>query len=185
MITMAFKKRRSKALTNYKKRIALLKSGSTRLVVRKSNRQITLQLVGYEPNGDKIKAAAYSSELSSLGWLPKCNIPTAYLTGMLLAKKAQKAGFSGECILDIGLYKPISGNVVFSAAKGFVDGGMSLKSNIEMDENRISGKHIMQYAVEGSAKKGHSEFSEYEKAKINVKELDKLFESVKKKINSE
>ena len=63
-----------------------------------------------------------------MGWEPRCNIPTAYLTGLLLAKK-----WKGEATLDIGLYKPVKGSVVFAAAKGAQDGGLKLGANIEID----------------------------------------------------
>lgn len=175
------KRRRSKSLTNYKKRIALLKGRMQRVVVRKSNRTITMQIIKYDPNGDKISVAASSSELKAIGWFPKPNLPTAYLTGMLLAKKASEKGINGPMALDIGLYKPIKGNVIFSAAKGFKDNGMDLLSEIEIDEDRISGKHIAKYAGTGT-KKGKSEFSLYEKNKVNVKELDKAFGEAKAKI---
>ncbi len=179
---MVLKRRRAKALTNYKKRVALLKSRLPRVVIRKSNRSITAQIVEYAPDGDMVKLAVNSAELKKLGWLPKRNIPTAYLTGMLLAKKAVEKGMSGSFILDTGLYKPIKNNVVFSAAKGCMDNGLDLGANIEADPARIAGRHIAAYAAKGSAGKGHSEFSSYSKASVDVKSIDKLFEEVKKKI---
>ncbi|OJI08156.1 HSal18 [Candidatus Micrarchaeum sp.] len=175
------KRRRAKSLTNYRKRIAILKGRMPRVVIRRSNRSITAQIISYEPNGDKVKASAVSSELKALGWMPKSNIPTAYLTGMLLAKKAHEKGIKGAMVLDIGLNKPIKGNVIFSAAKGCKDNGLDLVSEIEADESRLSGKHIADYAKTGSGK-GVSEFAQYEKAKLNVKELDKVFADVKGKI---
>ncbi|MCL5680243.1 MAG: 50S ribosomal protein L18 [Candidatus Marsarchaeota archaeon] len=175
------KRRRAKSLTNYRKRIAMLKGRLPRVVIRRSNRSITAQIIDYKPDGDVVMASAVSTELKNMGWLPKSNIPTAYLTGMLLAKKASEKGIKGSMILDIGLHKPIKGNVIFSAAKGCKDNGIDLVSEIEADDDRISGKHIAEYAKMGS-KKGTSEFSLYEKSKLNVKELDKLFEGVKGKI---
>ena len=47
-------RRKREGRTNYKKRLELLKSGSPRLVIRKSNTSITLQLVMYESDGDKV-----------------------------------------------------------------------------------------------------------------------------------
>ncbi len=175
------RRRRAQSLTNYRKRIALLKSRLPRVVIRRSNRAITAQIIAYDPSGDTIMASASSSELKGMGWMPKSNIPTAYLTGMLLAKKAKDKGITGSMVLDVGLNKPISGNVIFSAAKGCKDNGIELLSNIEADESRISGAHISQYAKKG-VKKGSSEFSQYEKAKVDVKELEKAFGEVKNKI---
>ncbi len=59
-----------------------------RVVVRKSNRGISMQVVEYDRSGDKIIASSNSKELKGMGWEPRCNIPTAYLTGMLLGKQA-------------------------------------------------------------------------------------------------
>ena len=132
--------RRKISVTNYKKRIAMLKSGLPRVVVRKSNRGISMQVIAYEPDGDKITASASSSELKAMGWEPRSNMPTAYLTGLLLAKKA--SSMKGmEMVLDIGIYRPVKGSVIFAAAKGAQDGGLKVAGEIEVDEKRISGAH--------------------------------------------
>lgn len=136
----AIRKRRRTSLTNYKKRIAMLKSGMQRVIVRRSNRNILMQIVKYEENGDKVVMSVNSKELAKFDWTPKSNTPTAYLTGLMLAKKAK--AINEEFVLDIGLYKPIKSSVLFAAAKGAVDGGMKIKSNIEFDEKRLSGSHI-------------------------------------------
>jgi large subunit ribosomal protein L18 len=171
--------RRLKAVTNYKKRVAALKSGMKRLVVRKSNRTITLQIVEYGMEGDKVIATSSSRELKGIGWEPRCNIPTAYLTGMLLGKKADK---NSEYILDIGLYRPVGGSVVFAAAKGFSDSGAKLHNSIEFDEKRLTGEHIAKYAE--SKGKEDSQFSTYAKAGFNVKEIHNKFNEVKKHISA-
>ncbi len=175
-------RRRASALTNYDKRLALLKSKLTRLVVRKTNKSIIAQLVGYKKDGDYIIANANSSELKKLEWMPHSNIPTAYLTGALLAKKAKDKDV-GEVVLDMGLYKPVKYNVIFAAAKGCKDNGINLKENIEFDEKRLNGKHIAEYAKK---EKGNQvQFSQYAKAKFDVSKLDEIFDSVRKKIINE
>jgi large subunit ribosomal protein L18 len=171
--------RRRSSKTNYKKRIALLKSGLPRIIIRKSNRGIIAQLVSYNPKGDIVVSSASSKELEAQGWLPRANIPTAYLTGMLLAKKA-KGKYQGNVVLDIGLYKPVKSSVVFAGARGAVDGGMGVINSIEVDQDRISGKHIEDYAR--SMKEGSVQFSAYGKEKVEVKEIRALFDEVKKKI---
>ncbi len=173
--------RRSDASTNYAKRIAMLKSGMPRVVVRKSNRQILVQLVGYKENGDVVLASAGSKELKKMGWEPRSNIPTAYLTGMLLAKKAKKLAEKG-CILDIGLYRPVQGSVEFAAAKGSKDGGMALRFNAEFDASRITGAHIAKYAA---MKPKGSQFASYVKSGFDVAKISDAFETVKKKILSD
>lgn len=134
------RKRRRLAVTNYKKRIAMLKGNLPRVVIRRSNRSILMQVVRYQEAGDKIEMSVNSKDLSKLEWAPKCNTPTAYLTGLMLAKKAKT--MKDEFVLDIGLFKPIKSSVLFAAAKGAIDGGMKIKSTIEFDEKRISGSHI-------------------------------------------
>src|SRR3989344_7150894 len=104
------KKRRREGKTDYKKRLAFVASGRPRLVVRRSLKNINLQLIEYQEEGDKVIASANSSELIKLGWKhSRGNIPAAYLTGFLLGHKAKKVK---EAILDIGLYKSVKGNVI-------------------------------------------------------------------------
>ena len=172
-------------MTNYKKRIAMLKGGLARVVVRKSNRAINVQIAEYDSTGDKVVTSANSRELKAFGWEPRSNIPTAYLTGLLLAKKAKDMK-GKELILDIGLYRPMKGSVIFAAAKGSVDGGLSILSNIEFDAKRLSGAHISDYTTkkEALAKSG-SQFSAYAKAGFDASKIVERFEEVKKKILSD
>ncbi|MDP6704490.1 MAG: hypothetical protein QF775_03320, partial [archaeon] len=61
-------RRRKSNQTDYRKRLSLLKSGKPRLVVRKSLKNIQVQLVNYTDSGDTILASASSTELNKLGW---------------------------------------------------------------------------------------------------------------------
>jgi large subunit ribosomal protein L18 len=173
------KNRRRSSVTDYKRRIALLKSRLNRVVVRKSNRSIRMQIVEYTEKGDRILASAGSGELAAMQWQPRANIPTAYLTGMLLAKKA-KGMATQEMVLDTGLYKPIKSSVVFAAAKGAIDGGLKIANNIEFDEKRLSGQHISEYAKAA----GKDKFSGYRKANFDAQRMKEIFEELKKKIAS-
>lgn len=166
------RRRRRSSETDYVKRVKELKGGVPRLVVRKSNRGIITQIIKYEENGDKVAAVANSSELKAMGWEPRCNIPTAYLTGMLLAKK-----YKGEANLDIGLAKPVQGSVVFAAAKGAQDGGLKLNGNIEIKPERISGSHIASYSKTVPAR-----FGGYSKAGFDPVKIKEKFEEVKGRI---
>ncbi|MGC8652159.1 MAG: 50S ribosomal protein L18 [Candidatus Micrarchaeia archaeon] len=172
------RRRRKLSLTNYRKRIALLKSSMPRLVVRKSNRTITVQIVRYEPRGDVVIASASSRMLNKFGWEPRANMPTAYLTGLLLAKSSSKLNL-GELVLDIGLYRPISNTVIFAAAKGAQEGGLKLRGNFEVDEKRISGAHIASYAksLEGEAFKRQFAYNA-----LDPKNMEEAFASTKAKI---
>lgn len=136
-------RRRRENKTDYEKRLALLKSGKTRLVVRKSNRFVYAQFCDFREAGDAVVAAACSSELSEFGFAGKCNSPSAYLAGMLAAKRAAAAGVR-EFVLDIGLQSASKGAVVFAALKGAVDAGLKAPHSPEKvpGEDRVAGKHL-------------------------------------------
>jgi large subunit ribosomal protein L18 len=74
------------------------------------------------------------------------NTPAAYLTGMLFAVKAKKAG-QDRAILDIGLNRATTGARVFAALKGAVDAGLEIPYGEEIlpSEERIKGAHIAAY----------------------------------------
>ncbi|MGC8478656.1 MAG: 50S ribosomal protein L18 [Candidatus Micrarchaeia archaeon] len=175
------KKRRKSALTNYKRRIKLLKSGLDRVVIRKSNRAITMQVARFDQKGDIVLTSARSSELKQMGWEPRANVPTAYLTGYLLAQKAKPLGLK-ECILDIGISKPMKSSLAFSAAKGCLDNGLNIRGSFEVDPARLAGSHISEYAK--SASLDSKQFSSYKKSGFDVSKVGQIFEEVKKKIVS-
>lgn len=130
--------------TNYAKRLKMLRARLPRLIVRKSNKYITLQITEYTAKGDKTLATAHSSELKEAGWkYGTKNTPAAYLTGIIAAKKAKDKKVK-KAILDIGSYVPSKGTKLFAALKGAVDGGLEIDYNPEIlpDEKRISGQHI-------------------------------------------
>jgi large subunit ribosomal protein L18 len=171
------RKRRRDSTTDYRSRVAMLKGGLPRVVVRKSNRSIKMQVVEYAEKGDRILASADSRELIAMKWQPRANIPTAYLTGLLLAKKARGIKAEGM-VLDTGLYKPIKSSVVFAAAKGAIDGGLKLANSIEFDEKRLAGQHIQDYAKG----EGKDAFTAYKKESFDAQRITEIFESVKKQI---
>ena len=143
-------RRRHEGKTDYYRRMSLLSSGSPRMVVRKTNRQIIVQLVVPGSEGDRTLVAAYSAELAGYGYEGStASTPAAYLTGMLFAVKALNARYE-EGILDIGLARAKSGARVFAALKGAVDGGLDIPygESILPDEERLKGAHIAEYAPE-------------------------------------
>ncbi|MFH0928779.1 MAG: 50S ribosomal protein L18 [Candidatus Aenigmatarchaeota archaeon] len=139
---MPFKRRREKK-TDYKKRLALLKSGSTRLVIRKSLSNITVQFVSYVPEGDKTLVCAFSTELKKFGWEKNGNVPAAYLTGLLAGKKAKEKKIE-SAVLDTGLQSSTKGSRIYAALKGVLDSGVSVPHSEEIlpSEDRIKGQHI-------------------------------------------
>jgi len=146
-------RRRREGKTDYYQRLKLLASDKPRMVVRRTNRQIIIQLVEATMEGDLTLVAAYSQELESLGYTgAKANTPAAYLTGMLFAKKALAAGYE-EAILDIGLHRATPGARVFAALKGAVKGGLDIPfgEKVLPDDDRVRGVHIAEYDSERSA----------------------------------
>ena len=143
-LTLLSYKRKSKSRTDYKQRLGLLKSRKLRLVVRKALNNISLQVVKYEPNGDKILVSAHSVVLKKHGWtFHRGNIPSAYLTGLLCGKLAKGKGVE-EAILDLGLARSIKGSVQYAAVKGAVDAGIKINCDKEIlpKEDKLNGKSI-------------------------------------------
>jgi len=150
---MPFKRRRLEK-TDYQKRLKLLSSGKPRLVVRKSLNYITAQILGFDKKGDKTLAGVTSKELKKLGWKFACdNLPAAYLTGLLIGKKAMKKKIN-EAILDAGLYPSTKGSRIYATAKGTIDAGLKLPIGEEIlpSEDRIKGKHISNDVEKGFEK---------------------------------
>mgnify|MGYP001608417679 CR=1 FL=1 len=136
-------RRRREGRTDYASRLALLKSGKTRLVVRRTNRYVIAHFAEFDEKGDKTIATATSKELSKYGFAGKSNTPSAYLTGLLCGKLAQKKGVK-EAVLDIGRHDATKGSVLFAALKGASDSGIKIpySDGILPDENRLEGKHL-------------------------------------------
>ncbi|MEK6808858.1 MAG: 50S ribosomal protein L18 [Nanoarchaeota archaeon] len=165
--TVKFRRRRE-GITDYYKRLRLLKSGMPRLVIRKFLNTISAQIVTYSKHGDNVIVSAHSKELNDIGWnMSKGNIPSAYLVGLLLGKKALKKNIN-SAILDLGLITSTKGSRIYSALKGAIDAGIDVPCNKEVlpAENRIKGNHIMEY-------------SKQRNMQCNI---GKLFEEVKDKI---
>jgi large subunit ribosomal protein L18 len=136
-------KRRMEKKTNYAKRIALLKSEKTRLVIRKSLSNISIQFINFKTNGDETIASANSTELKKIGWNKTGNIPAAYLTGLLAGKKAKNKNIK-EAVLDMGLQTSTKGSRIYAALKGVLDSGINVphSKDILPSDQRIKGEHI-------------------------------------------
>lgn len=181
--TVAFRRKRE-GKTNYRKRLKLLLSRKPRLVIRKSLNHIVMQIIEYSPAGDKVIFSAHSSQLEKFGWKAhKGNLPSAYLTGLLLGMRAKDK--VKEAILDAGILKPVKGSAIYAALKGVIDSGINVPHSKDVlpEETRIKGEHISNYAK--SLKDKRQQFSCYIKQGINPETLPELFEDVKKKIMSE
>jgi len=148
---------------------------------------VSLQIVEFHPNGDTVIASANSSELEKFGWKGGSgNTSAAYLTGMLLAKKAKK---NLACVLDIGQMSSVKGATIYAAAKGCVDGGLQVPfaNEIAPAMARIRGEHIAQYAkkLKADKEKYQKQFSGYVKAGFDPENLPVHFDQVKTKIGAQ
>lgn len=157
-------KRRHKGKTNYHKRLELLKSGSSRLVVRKTLKYINAQIADFDKKGDKILVAANSRELKKIGWNFACdNIPAAYLTGLLVGKRSVEKKIN-EAVLDTGLYQSVKGARIYATVKGAKDAGLSvpIDEDVMPTDERLKGEHI------SANEKFKNLASEFEKVKQKI-----------------
>ena len=137
-------RRRREGRTDYRQRARLLRGRVPRAVVRVTLRNVSVQLIDYDPQGDRVVAVAHSRELVEMGWDQATgNIPAAYLTGYLAGKRAKQKGVS-SAVLDIGLKEPTKGSGVFAALKGMVDAGLDIPNGKDVlpTKERLMGKHI-------------------------------------------
>ena len=181
-------RRKRQGLTNYKKRLNLIKSKKNRLVIRKSLNNTTAQLVEYKPNGDKIIVSAHTNELKKMDWKFHCgNIPSAYLTGLLIGKRALKKKIN-SAVLDMGLQKNVKSSRIYAVLKGVVDAGLTIPHSTDIlpPDDRISGKHIADYGSQLSQNQEihQQKFSKYLSRGLRPEQLSEHFSLTRKKIAS-
>ncbi len=143
MRRVKFRRRRVEK-TDYKARLALLKSGLPRLAVRKTNRYVIAQIVKSKEAQDAVVCCANSKELLNYGWsFSLKSIPAAYLTGFLLGTRAKKNKIK-DVILDIGLQRSTKGSRIYAVLKGVIDAGLLAKysEDVMPSKERLSGKHL-------------------------------------------
>ena len=130
------RRRRRESKTNYTKRLLLLKGNVPRLVIRKTNKYVLLQIVESVNAQDKIVSAVSTKELLKHGW-PKekagslKSLAAAYLAGILIAKKAADKKV-GKVILDSGLVPNTKGSRIYAAVKGAAEGNLDIPHNEEI-----------------------------------------------------
>jgi len=159
----------------------MILSGKTRVVVRKSKRNIVVQFVNARLDGDETVITARSIELRKFGWkFSGGNTPAAYLTGFLAGVKAIKKGIT-EAILDIGPQRSTRGSRLYAALKGLIDAGVSIPYNEEIlpSVSRIKGEHIESYArmlKENNPELFNKQFSNYVKQGLEPEKISEIFE---------
>ncbi len=128
-MTRVMRRRRIEAKTDYRARIDLLRSSKPRLIIRKTNRYVIVQLVETKDAQDSVIYSVISKDLLSNGWPKELSgslksRQAAYLTGYLLARKASSK--IKEAILDAGLNRHVKKSRIYSALKGVIEGGINV-----------------------------------------------------------
>ncbi len=138
-------RRRREGKTDYRVRLRLLKSGQPRAVVRFTDRRVRVSLVRYDPLGDRVIAAADSSELGTVAFPAHslASTPAAYLTAYLAGLRA-KAGGTASAVLDAGLRHPTQGGRLSAALKGLLDAGIAIPHGEGgfPSADRLNGTHL-------------------------------------------
>jgi large subunit ribosomal protein L18 len=147
------KRRRIENRTNYTKRKKLLESEVPRIVLRKSNKYITLQLVESESAQDRVLESAFSKELLDYGW-PEARIgslkslPAAYLSGFLFGKKLEAKKIKlKKSVIDTGLIRNTKGSKIYSALLGLKDSGANINLGQEVipEQKRIVNDKVANF----------------------------------------
>ncbi|GER57325.1 60S ribosomal protein L5 [Striga asiatica] len=193
-----------------------------RFVVRFTNKDIIAQIVSASITGDHVLSAAYAHELPRYGLeVGLTNYSAAYCTGLLLARRVLKklemdqeyegnVEATGEdysvepaesrrpfrALLDVGLLRTTTGNRVFGALKGALDGGLDIphsdkrfagfnKDNKQLDpevhRKYIYGGHVAAYMntlMEDEPEKYQSVFSQYIKKGVEADNIEALYKKV-------
>ncbi|CAN6444086.1 unnamed protein product [Victoria cruziana] len=200
-----------------------------RFVVRFTNKDVTAQIVSASIAGDMVLAAAYSHELPRYGLeVGLTNYAAAYCTGLLLARRVLKmlemdAEYQGSveatgedfsvepadnrrpfrALLDVGLVRTTTGNRVFGALKGALDGGLDIphsekrfagfgkdqkQLDAEVHRKYILGGHVASYMknlLEDEPEKYQSQFSEYSKRGIEPDAIEGMYKKVHSAIRAD
>ncbi|KAI3966605.1 hypothetical protein MKX01_011403 [Papaver californicum] len=197
-----------------------------RFVVRFTNKDIIAQIISATITGDLVMCAAYAHELPRYGLeVGLTNYAAAYCTGLLLARRVLKklemdAEYEGNveatgedysvepgesrrpfrALLDVGLLRTTTGNRIFGALKGALDGGLDIphsekrfagytkgdgkKDSVldaEIHRKYIFGGHVgtyMRSLMEDEPEKFQTHFSEYAKRNIDADGLEALYKKV-------
>tara|TARA_Y100000310_G_scaffold242508_1_gene246667 strand:+ start:213 stop:701 length:489 start_codon:yes stop_codon:yes gene_type:complete len=142
------KKRKRERKTSYSKRFGFLKSGLSRVVVRRTNNYLNVQLVESDEAKDKVILSVSSRDLLKEGW-PKekkgslKSVSAGYLTGYLAGKKILEKE-KGKVILDIGLQRNKAHGRLYAVLKGLVDAGVDIAHDASVfpKDERVEGKHL-------------------------------------------
>jgi large subunit ribosomal protein L18 len=175
-------RRRREKVTDYRHRLKQVKSGKPRLVIRRTDRYLIVQLVDSSVAGDRCHLTVTSKKLMDYGWEAGLkNLPAAYLTGLLAGRMALKKGLK-EAIVDIGLQRPVVGSRLFAVVKGAADAGLSIpfSEDVIPGDERVRGVHIREYFEMVEQRPGTPQFASSNPE--GIKSIEEMFEKVKERI---
>jgi large subunit ribosomal protein L5e len=207
------------------------KYGSTkyRLCVRFTSKDIICQVIQPKIVGDHTVCAAYAHELPKYGIeVGLTNYAAAYATGLLCARRLLKKmgmdeAYAGKeepdgemylveqegdarpftCVLDVGLVRTTTGNRVFGALKGAVDGGLNIphsekrfpgydregkEYDPETHKKYIFGGHVQEYMElleEEDPERYQSQFAKYIEKELESDGLEDMYKSAHEKIRED
>merc|ERR1712134_245294 len=183
-----------------------------RMIVRSTNKDVVCQIAYSRMQGDIIVAAAYSHEL------PRYGLSVGLKNYKLDELYVGQAEADGEeynvepvddgprpfrCFLDVGLNRTTTGNKVFGALKGALDGGLDIPHNNKRfpgfdDESKefdaethcgyIFGSNIKDYMEalkEENDETYAKQFSKYIKEGIEPDQLEDLYSKVHENIRKD
>ena len=90
------KRRRLEGKTDYNARVKLLKSGTPRVVLRRSNRYVTGQYVESKEAKDSVVVSIVSKELLKYGWPENARYHTGLSTGKRCGFRGSRRGVCPE-----------------------------------------------------------------------------------------
>lgn len=201
-----------------------------RLVVRFTNTEVICQIVYAKIDGDYVLGQAKSTELTRYGLAAGLkNYAASYCTGLLLARRVLQslgladtykgqvnvngedynveAGDDGprpfRAYLDVGLTRTTTGNRVFAAMKGVVDGGIEVPHGVQRfvgfdkEKKELDAKKLRS-ALFGGPVAGYMrqlskddedryklQFAGYIKAGVTADKLEAVYKGVHKKIRED
>lgn len=201
-----------------------------RMCVRITNKDVIVQFIQPKIIGDHCICAAYSHELPKYGIeVGLTNYAACYATGLLCARRLlTKLGLAdtyegqtepdGEmymveeeddaprpftCVLDVGLVRTTTGNKVFGALKGAVDGGLAIPHSekrfpgydrdakdfdAETHKKYIFGGHVAEYMEllqEEDPDRYQTQFSQYIEKDIEGDALEDMYTEAFAKIRED
>jgi large subunit ribosomal protein L18 len=180
-------RRRREGKTDYQSRRTLATSGRPRLVVRPTLRNIYVQIIRSEPEGDYVEVSTNTYELvEKFGWLGGGeNSSASYLLGLIVGYKAVSKGIKTS-MLDMGLKRPTKGARIFAVVRGAVDAGLEVAHSEEVlpSDERIRGEHIASYAkvLSENPEAYQRRFSNYIKRGLKPEDIPEHFKNIKAKI---